>query len=95
MPKNKCCQRIGSEQVVPIKSPTSSIEVKSSKVLSAINKISATVKTGIDNRSKKTVTNIDQANRGILISVTPGALILSMVVKKLIAVSVEEAPNII
>ena len=51
--------------------------------------------TGIDNNSKNTVTSMDHANRGILINVTPGALMRNIVVRKLIAVNVEEAPSII
>ena len=65
------------------------------KVRSAISRISATVKTGIESNKRNTVTKIDHVNNGILIRVTPGALILRMVVRKLIAVSVDEAPNII
>jgi hypothetical protein len=53
------------------------------------------VKTGIDNSNKKTVTKMDHANKGILIIVTPGALMRNIVVKKLIAVRVDEAPSII
>jgi hypothetical protein len=53
------------------------------------------VKTGIDNSNKKTVTKIDHENKGILIIVTPGALMRNIVVKKLIAVRVDEAPSII
>ena len=49
----------------------------------------------MDNSNKKTVTKIDHENKGNLIRVTPGALILSIVTKKLTAVRVDDAPSII
>ena len=48
----------------------------------------------MDNRSKNTVTRIDQENSGIFIRETPGARILSIVTRKLTAVSGEDAPSI-
>ena len=41
----------------------------------------------------KAVTSIDQANSGILCSVMPGARMLKMVVMKLIAPRIDEAPD--
>ena len=49
-------------------------------------------KTGKDNKSKNAVTNIDQENNGILCNVIPGVLIFNIVVIKLIAPKIEEAP---
>ena len=49
-------------------------------------------KTGKDNKSKNAVTKIDQENKGILCKVIPGVLIFKIVVMKLIAPKIEEAP---
>ena len=48
--------------------------------------------TGSDSSSRNTVTRIDQTNSGILCSVMPGARILKMVVMKLMAPRIEDAP---
>src|SRR4029079_8930996 len=48
--------------------------------------------TGSDSSSRNTVTRIDQTNSGILCSVMPGARILKMVVMKLMAPRIDEAP---
>src|SRR5262245_65548009 len=48
--------------------------------------------TGSDNRSRKPVTSTDQTNSGILCSVMPGARMLKMVVMKLMAPRIDEAP---
>ena len=50
--------------------------------------------TGKDNNSKKAVTRIDQANKGILCNVIPGVLIFKIVVIKFTAPSIEDAPAI-
>src|SRR6202048_2387512 len=47
---------------------------------------------GSDNSSKNTVTRIDHTNSGILCKVMPGARILKIVVMKLMAPRIEEAP---
>ena len=52
----------------------------------------APASTGSDSSSRKAVTSTDQANSGILCSVMPGARMLKMVVMKLIAPRIEEAP---
>ena len=44
------------------------------------------------NNNRKTVTNIDQTNKGILCNVIPGALMLNIVVIKLAAPSIDDAP---
>ena len=45
-----------------------------------------------DNKSKNAVTKIDQENNGILCKVIPGARIFKIVVIKLIAPKIDEAP---
>jgi hypothetical protein len=55
--------------------------------------VMAPAKTGSDNNSKKTVTNIDHTNKGIRCKVMPGARILKIVVIKLTAPNIEEAPD--
>ncbi len=52
----------------------------------------APASTGIASSSRNTVTRIDHTNSGILCSVMPGARMLKMVVMKLIAPRIEEAP---
>jgi hypothetical protein len=52
----------------------------------------APAKTGKDKTSKKTVTKIDQTNKGILCSVISGVLILNIVVIKFIAPNIDDAP---
>jgi hypothetical protein len=52
----------------------------------------APAKTGTANMSKKAVTSIDQANKGILCNVMPGDLMLKIVVIKFIAPRIEDAP---
>ena len=52
----------------------------------------APAKTGRDKTNKNTVTNMDHTNNGILCKVMPGARILKIVVIKLIAPNIEEAP---
>ena len=62
------------------------------KFLSVNIIVIAPARTGRDNNSKKAVINIDHANKGILCIVIPGALMLNMVVIKLMAPSIDEAP---
>ena len=52
----------------------------------------APASTGSDSSSRNAVTRIDHTNSGILCSVMPGARMLKMVVMKLIAPRIEEAP---
>ena len=52
----------------------------------------APARTGSDNSSRKAVTRIDQTNNGILCSVMPGARMLKMVVMKLMAPRIDDAP---
>ena len=54
----------------------------------------APAKTGRDKTNKNTVTNMDHTNNGILCKVMPGARILKIVVIKLIAPNIEEAPEL-
>ena len=54
--------------------------------------VMAPASTGNDKSSKKTVTKIDQTNNGILCIVMPGARMLKIVVMKLIAPRMDEAP---
>ena len=51
--------------------------------------------TGIASSSRNTATVIDQVKSGIRISVTPGARMRIIIVRKLMAVSVEDAPSMI
>ena len=53
----------------------------------------APASTGSDMSSMNAVTSIDQANSGILCIVMPGARMLKMVVMKLIAPRIDEAPD--
>ena len=52
----------------------------------------AAANTGKDNKSKMAVTSIVQTNRGKRLMVNPLALILIIVVMKLIAPKIDEAP---
>ena len=52
----------------------------------------APASTGSDSSSRNAVTRTDQTNSGILCSVMPGARMLKMVVMKLMAPRIEEAP---
>ena len=52
----------------------------------------APASTGSASSSRKAVTSIDQTNSGILCRVMPGARMLKMVVMKLIAPRIDEAP---
>ena len=52
----------------------------------------APASTGSDSSSRKVVTRIDHTNRGIRCSVMPGARMLKIVVMKLMAPRIEDAP---
>jgi hypothetical protein len=52
----------------------------------------APASTGIDSSSRNAVTSIAQMNSGILCSVMPGARMLKIVVMKLMAPRIDEAP---
>ena len=54
--------------------------------------VMAPASTGSDSSSRNTVTRIDHTNSGILCSVMPGARMLKMVVMKLMAPRIDEAP---
>src|SRR6476660_9055353 len=54
--------------------------------------VRAPASTGSASNSKNAVTRIDQTKSGILWSVIPGARMLKMVVMKLIAPRIDEAP---
>ena len=62
------------------------------KFLSVNNIVIAPANTGKESSNKKAVMNTDQTNRGNLSKVIPGALIFIMVVIKLIAPIIDEAP---
>ena len=62
------------------------------KFLSVNNIVIAPAKTGKDNNNKKAVIRTDQTNKGSLSMVKPGALMLKIVVMKLMAPIMEEAP---
>src|SRR6266436_449374 len=54
--------------------------------------VMAPASTGSDSSSRNTVTRIDQTNSGILCRVMPGARMLKIVVMKLMAPRIDEAP---
>lgn len=62
------------------------------KFLSVNNMVIAPANTGRDSNNKNAVINTDQTNNGNLSSVKPGALILNIVVIKLIAPIIDDAP---
>ena len=62
------------------------------KLRSVSSIVMAPARTGSDSTSRKAVTSTDQANSGILCSVMPGARMLKMVVMKLIAPRIDDAP---
>ena len=83
--QNKCWNKTGSPPVWASKKAVP-------KFLSVNNIVIAPAKTGRERSNKKAVTNIDQANKGILCKVMPGVLIFKIVVIKLIAPKIDEAP---
>ena len=62
------------------------------KFRSVRSMVRAPASTGSASNSKNAVTRIDQTKSGILWSVIPGARMLKMVVMKLIAPRIDEAP---
>src|ERR1700739_1621856 len=62
------------------------------KLRSVSSMVMAPASTGSDNSSRNTVTRIDHTNSGILCRYMPGARMLKMVVMKLMAPRIEEAP---
>ena len=62
------------------------------KLRSVSSMVMAPASTGSDSSSRKAVTRIDQTKSGILCSVMPGARMLKMVVMKLMAPRIDEAP---
>ena len=62
------------------------------KLRSVSSIVMAPARTGSDSSSRNTVTRIDHTNSGILCRVMPGARMLKMVVMKLIAPRIEDAP---
>jgi hypothetical protein len=83
--QNRCWYRIGSPPPAGSKKVVPKLRSVSSMVM-------APASTGSDSSSRNAVTSIDQANSGILCSVMPGARMLRIVVMKLIAPRIEEAP---
>ena len=62
------------------------------KLRSVSSMVIAPASTGSDSSSRNAVTSIDHTNSGILCSVMPGARMLKIVVMKLIAPRIEDAP---
>ena len=62
------------------------------KLRSVSSMVIAPASTGSDSSSSQVVTRIDHTNSGIRCSVMPGARMLKMVVMKLIAPRIDEAP---
>ena len=62
------------------------------KLRSVSSMVIAPASTGSDSSSRNTVTSCDHTNSGILCSVMPGARMLKMVVMKLIAPRIDDAP---
>ena len=63
-----------------------------SKLRSVSSMVMAPASTGSASSSRNAVTRIDHTNSGILCSVMPGARMLKIVVMKLMAPRIEEAP---
>lgn len=62
------------------------------KFLSVKSIVIAPASTGKDNNNSTAVTKTDQANKGILCIVRPGALIFKIVAMKFIAPKIEAIP---
>ena len=62
------------------------------KLRSVRSIVMAPARTGTANKSKKAVINIDQTNKGILCKVMPGVRMLKIVVIKLAAPRIDDAP---
>ena len=83
--QNRCWYSIGSPPPAGSKKVVPKLRSVSSMVI-------APASTGSDSSSRNAVTSIDHTNSGILCSVMPGARMLKIVVMKLIAPRIEEAP---
>src|ERR1700681_1570319 len=83
--QNKCWNNSGSP-------PPSGLKKVVPKLRSVNSMVMAPASTGSDNSSRNTVTRIDQTNSGILCRVMPGARMLKIVVMKLMAPRIDEAP---
>ncbi len=83
--QNRCWYRIGSPPLSPEKNVVPKLRSVSSIVI-------APASTGSASSSRKTVTRIDHTNSGILCNVMPGARMLKMVVMKLMAPRIDDAP---
>src|SRR6201994_1573362 len=83
--QNRCWNSTGS--------PPSEAEKKAvPKLRSVKSMVIAPASTGSDNNRRNTVTRIDHTNSGILCKVMPGARMLKMVVMKLMAPKIDDAP---
>ena len=83
--QNRCWNSTGSP-------PPSAEKKVVPKLRSVSSMVMAPASTGSDNKSRNTVTRIDQTNSGILCRVMPGARMLKIVVMKLMAPRIDEAP---
>ena len=83
--QNRCWYRIGSP-------PPDALKNDVPKWRSVSSMVMAPASTGSDSSSRNTVTRIDHTNSGILCRVMPGARMLKMVVMKLMAPRIEDAP---
>src|SRR6476661_10731150 len=83
--QNRCWNSTGSP-------PPSGEKNVVPKLRSVSSIVIAPASTGSDNSSRNAVTRTDQANSGILCMVMPGARMLKMVVMKLMAPRIEDAP---
>src|SRR6202158_4887494 len=83
--QNRCWNSTGSP-------PPSAEKKVVPKLRSVKSMVMAPASTGSDSNSRNTVTRIDHTNSGILCSVMPGARMLKIVVMKLMAPRIDEAP---
>src|SRR5262249_22856274 len=83
--QNRCWNSTGSP-------PPSAAKKVVPKLRSVSSMVMAPASTGSDSSSRNTVTRIDHTNSGILCRVMPGARMLKMVVMKLMAPRIDEAP---
>src|SRR5229473_1678316 len=83
--QNRCWNSTGSP-------PPSAEKNVVPKLRSVSSMVMAPASTGSDSSSRNTVTRIDHTNSGILCRVMPGARMLKIVVMKLMAPRIEEAP---
>src|SRR6202158_3005113 len=83
--QNRCWNSTGSP-------PPSAEKKVVPKLRSVKSMVMAPASTGSDSNSRNTVTRIDHTNSGILCRVMPGARMLKIVVMKLMAPRIDEAP---